>query len=389
MENPATSPTKICPTCGTRISQDAARCLVCGTNFKENMTASTKGNSSITTEATEIRGSRMPELTLSVPVILIMLFIFIMIGGGLTYFAINATGGIANTTETPTVTATLAPSTTPTPLAPTATITPQATFTPSSYLVQEQDTCAGVAFAFDVSVQSIILANGLPASCNLFIGQELKIPHPTSTPTPLATNTPSNAQAKIEACETFLHVVQENETMSLIEASYEVPSVEIIEWNGKTTDSVFLGERLFIPLCKRTFVRGATVTPSPAPPYPAPELLLPRNGEAYFLDNDTVTLQWSSVGELRDNEFYQVTIIDITSGENLKLVDVVRDTKYIVPETFRPSESNPHVFQWSVLSVTQRGTDEDGNATFESGGGISEFNYFTWSGSAIDATESP
>jgi len=382
MENPATSPTKICPTCGTRISQDAPRCLVCGTTF----TSTSSAAKSAPSEAPAIRGSRMPEITLSVPVILVMLFLFIVIGGGLTYMGLNATGTLIDVTPTSTPEATLPATLTPTPEPPTATITPQASYTPSNYIVQSGDSCNAIAFAFKISVQSIILENNLNAACGLFENQELKIPHPTFTPIPLATNTPGSAQATIDACETVLHVVAENENLGLIEASYGVPSVAIIEWNGKTTDSVYVGERIYIPLCMAEFVAGATVTPSPAPPYPAPELLLPRNGESFDLSNDTVALQWSSVGQLRENEFYQVTIIDLTSGENLQLVEVVRDTKFVVPTSFRPSDNKPHVFQWFVVAVARRGQDEDGNPTYDAGGAVSEAHYFTWSGLAPAST---
>ncbi|MDH5607650.1 MAG: hypothetical protein OEY93_12280, partial [Anaerolineae bacterium] len=135
MENPATSPTKICPTCGTRISQDAPRCLVCGTTF----TSTSSAAKSAPSEAPAIRGSRMPEITLSVPVILVMLFLFIVIGGGLTYMGLNATGTLIDVTPTSTPEATLPATLTPTPEPPTATITPQASYTPSNYIVQSGD----------------------------------------------------------------------------------------------------------------------------------------------------------------------------------------------------------------------------------------------------------
>ena len=51
-----------------------------------------------------------------------------------------------------------------------------------------------------------------------------------------------------------------------------------------------------------------------------------------------ITLQWASVGEMRQNEAYAVTIIDATDSNKGKLVDYVTDTKFIVPAELRPSD---------------------------------------------------
>lgn len=82
---------------------------------------------------------------------------------------------------------------TPTPDLPSPTDYPvpptfEPTATVQEYTVVEGDTCGGIAFAFNVSVESLIAANNLAADCsNLTVGQVLIIPYPT--PTPLPTNT--------------------------------------------------------------------------------------------------------------------------------------------------------------------------------------------------------
>ena len=96
MDNSSTSPTKICPTCGSRANEDAPRCLVCGTTFIDPKTASKPKK-----EQT-LRGSRMPIVTLSVPIMLVLFLIFVIVGGGLTYLALNVTGGIAEPNAGPT-----------------------------------------------------------------------------------------------------------------------------------------------------------------------------------------------------------------------------------------------------------------------------------------------
>ena len=107
---------KTCPTCGTRVSEGAPRCLVCGTPFTQPQAR--KSRQAKQASRAEIQGPRMPTITLSIPMILIALILFIGIGGGLTYTALNLTGGIYVPTDEPTPTHTLAPTGTSTPSTP-------------------------------------------------------------------------------------------------------------------------------------------------------------------------------------------------------------------------------------------------------------------------------
>ena len=313
----------------------------------------------------------------------------VVIGGGVTYMGLNLTGNIVEPEDTPTPT--IEPTITPTATIELPTIAPTAlpSPTPLTYQVQPDDTCLGIALTFNVSVQSIILENALDSNCTLSVGTALRVPQPTPTATPLATSTPSSVQATVEACEKTYHVVQENETLSLISAYYEVPVEYIIEWSGKSVDTAFLGETLTIPLCLRASIAGATVTPSPAPEYPAPELLRPRNGEAFTLANNTVTLQWAAVSDLRENEYYMVTVVDITAGQNQEISDVVTDTKYILPESLRPEDNTPHIFRWTVVPVAQIGVNEDGTPRYRNGGPSSQPSYFSWVGTPPQTTQEP
>ena len=85
------------------------------------------------------------------------------------------------------------------------------------------------------------------------------------------------------------------------------------------------------------------------------------------------------MGTLRDNEAYQITIIDVTDGETV-LTDIALDTRYIVPDSLRPTSSTPHIFRWYVVAVAQIGTDEDGAPVYVPGGAISAQRVFSWSG---------
>lgn len=375
-------PTQLCPTCGTRVSEDATRCLVCGTDLT-NSEKSNKPDKSV-------QGSRMPQVTLSLPLVLGLIIIFIAIGAFLVYYALQQTGQVVEPTVTPTTTMTASPTITSTPVTPTPTNTPVPTPTPIAYRVASGDTCSSIAFSFGVSIQSIVLQNNLPAACDtLFVGQELLIPHPTPTPTALPTATLSGIEATRAACGEIEYLVQENDTLSSISANYAIPITNLKEYNGLVNDTVRSGQTILIPLCERAATPGPSPTPTPPPPYPAPSLLLPPDGAPFSVTEETVTLQWASVGTLRENEAYQVTVIDVTGGEERKLVDYVNDTKYIVPITFQPNSDIPHVIRWWILTARQVGTDDDGNPIWEPAGISSAERVFTWIGAGPAATPTP
>lgn len=332
----------------------------------------------------------MPEVTLSLPAALGLLVLFLAVGATVVYAGLSATQRVVNPTAIPTGTQTPPPSPTPTDtqlptLAPTVTEQP-----PFEYTVASGDTCGGIAVTFGVSVQSVIILNNLPASCNnLTVGQKLKIPYPTATPLPLPTDTLQPADQTQAACQKVDLTVQENDTLSSIAANYAVSMQAIKDFNGLATDNVFIGQKLTIPLCARAATPGPTPTATIPPPYPAPNLLLPSDGSAFTLANDVVTLQWASIGTLRDNEAYQVIVEDVTAGQARRIVDYVTDTKYIVPTSFRPKDNLAHVLRWWVSPMRQTGSDEQGQAVWASAGASSDKRDFTWVGAAIETTPTP
>ncbi len=333
----------------------------------------------------------MPEITLSIPVAILLLATFLAIGAILVFFALRSQPEvIIPPTVTPTVTLTLTPTQTPTEAPPTLTPSPLPSPTPVTYQVKLNDTCLGIAAFFQVSVQSIVTLNNLPATCDtLYENQPLLIPQPTGTPTPLPTATLSLAQQTEAACEKISYEVKSSDTLGSISANFGVPMAAIRDYNGLTGDTVFLAQNITIPLCMRFATPGPTSTSTPPPPYAAPNLLLPADGTAFTLANDTITLQWAAVGTLVENEAYQVTVEDVTLGEGKKLVEYVTDTKFIVPSTVRPTETLPHVFRWSVGVARQNGTDASGNPIWVSAGASSSPRVFTWSGMGGAATPTP
>jgi LysM repeat protein len=332
----------------------------------------------------------MPEITLSLPAALGLLAFFLTIGAVMVYFALKTKPSIVlPVTPSATATLTFTPSMTPTQPPPTETPTPLPSPTPLSYTVASNDSCIAIAAHFGVSVNSIILLNSLSVDCLLSVGKVLLIPQPTPTITPLPTGTLSPAQKTEEACKKDIHTVATNETLSIISAAYGVPMQAIKDENGLTSDMVFLNQNLVIPLCKKFAPAGPTATPTSPPPYAAPNLLLPPDGAAFSLTDESVSLQWSSVGTLRENESYMVTVEDVTEGQGRTLVIYVTDTKFIVPSTIRPNDATPHVIRWWIVTVRQTGTSADGKPVWDPAGSASVQRDFTWSGSSAVSTPTP
>lgn len=374
-----TNKTKLCTNCGTQLAENAKQCLVCGSNFSVEK-APQKA----------VQGSRMPVLRLSLPIALGLFLLLITTGAGVVYFALNAGDRLVIPTPIPpatnTSTITLTPTETPVP-SPTPTLTPLA---PLEYIVKANDYCFSIAFAFDVSVQSIILLNNLSATCtDLVVGQKLFIPQPTPSPMPIATITLLAADATRASCQTVTITVQLTDTLSSISLNYGVSMDAIKQWNGLSTDNVYLNQPLDIPLCMRKATPGPSPTPTLPAPYPAPNLLLPANGAAFNLANDVITLQWASIGNLRSNEAYLVVVEDITEGLGRKLNQYVTDTKFILPVTFRPQDTSPHAMSWQVVTVRQSGTDDQGKIIWSQAGTPSQLRIFIWSGVAPAATATP
>ncbi len=367
--NPTQS--KKCPTCGSPLSESATRCLVCGRSI-------TPSPISKSDKTAEVSATRLPHLSLSLPIAILLVIVLLAIGAGTVYGILSGTGRVVEPTVTPTLTIT--PTTTQTPTA-TLTNTPIPTSTPeppTEYTVKANDSCITIAVAFDVSVASIIVANNLDAQCiTLRIGQTLLIPHPTPTVTPLPTSTLGSAEATEAACTKINYTVSANDTLSSIANNYAVPVSAIKEYNGMTSDIVYEGQPLVIPLCQRLPTPGPTPTPTPPPPYPGPNLLLPADGAPFSGNDDVVSLQWASVGTLRENEAYAVTVEDLTAG-NRKLVEYVTETKYIVPTSFRPVDTVPHILKWYLVTVRQTGSTKDGQPIYETAGVVSLPRVFSW-----------
>ncbi len=368
-ENKTTN--RVCPTCGSKVSESASRCSVCGRSMESN-TAKAK-------ETPGVASAKMPSVTINLPIAIALVLLLIGIGAAIVFGVLRGTGAQTAPTETPTITAT--PTQT---LIPTFTLTPtiEATFTPLptlEYIVKPNDSCVDIAIFFGIKTKDIVMMNNLPPACDtLIIGQKLYIPQPTPTASPQPTNTVSGAVATDQACPKVEYIPKSGDTLGGIAASYNVDAEVIKRYNGLPGDIVYERQPIVIPLCERRPTPGPTPTATLPPPYLAANLLLPADGTSYTSGNDTITLQWASVGALRDNESYQVVIQDVTSGEGKKSTHYTTSTNLTVPAGLKPADNTPHVFRWTIQTVRQSGTTKDGAPIWQSAGAISESRVFSW-----------
>lgn len=372
-----------CPVCGTRISESATRCLVCGTALDGTATAK---------KERPIDSKRIPEVKMNLGALIGLGVLILALIGVVAFLAISQMrGGNAATsvtdepTQTSTPTMTLTPTNTPTmPAEPTWTPLP-----PLDYVVKANETCSDIAAQFHVSVQSIILANNLGTDCLLSEGRSIKVPQPTLTPSPVPSATPEAIGVNADICtNTVSIVVSSSDTLQGIALNYNVSMKDIQDFNNLSGTTIRQGDTLIIPLCDRLPTPGPTLTPTPLPPYPAPNLLLPRSGAAFAATDETVTLQWAAVAALQSNEVYRVKVQDLSSVEEKILVEYVSDTKLILPSSFRPTDGNPHIMQWTVTVARQVNQDPK-NPIYEEAGAESVFRVFSWIGTGTQSTIAP
>lgn len=382
------SKSRNCPVCGTKLSENARRCLVCGTDL-----ASSSEPSSPKPKKTneKIDSKRIPEVRMNLIALIAIIVVILVLIGLLIFFIVTGGNPEAEGLVNPDTTITVTPTLTNTP-SNTPTQTPLPTWTPLppiEYTVKDNETCLDIALQFNTSVQSIILSNNLNTSCLISPGIVLQVPQPTLTPSPVPTATPEAFISDLEMCTNVdTIIVEANMTLSSIAANYNVSMSDIRIYNNLVNDIVRQGDKLIIPLCDRLPTAGPTLTPTPLPPYPAPNPLLPRSGAAFAATDEAVTLQWASVASLFPGEVYRVVVQDLTSAEEKILVDYVSDTKYILPTSFRPVDTTPHIIQWSV-SVARQINSDPNNPIYEEAGAISVFRVFSWVGSGILPTATP
>ncbi len=378
---PSIADARHCPVCDTRVGIAATKCVVCGAEL---------GSVDEAADGTSVgRRTAFPDGGhVRIPLPVIVAGVMLMLLGGLALVLVSVGHNpfvhpTATVTPVPTIvpTFTQEPTSTPTQL-PTSTPLP-----PLAHTVVEGDTCILIAVTYDVSVQSILQLNGFTQACLLLVGQEVLVPVPTPTAAATATATMMPLALTQEARPT--HVVSAGESLSSIAADFGVSFSVMAEVNGKLPPdyAITIGETLSIPVDMPMPTAGPTPTETSLPPYPAPRLLNPPDGAAISSIEQTVSLQWTSVATLRENEVYLVSVEDVTENAARRISDTTLTTRYIVTVDMKPHESVPHVFRWTVVTARQTGVTADGRPMYQPAGATSVERTFTWIGIGVAPVE--
>lgn len=255
-----------------------------------------------------------------------------------------------------------APTATPLPPTPTPTETPEPTATlpaePVRYTVKAGDTVDAISRQFNSTVADIVQANGLGASARLSIGQVLIIPVPGATGGAGPTATPAGGM--------LIYSVQAGDTVSGIAAKFNSRIDWILQANKMDGSAILrIGQSLLVPLSPVTPTPTPTPdvtlqppTPIPAPTLAAPALLSPADRGVVY-GEDAVLLSWTSVGTLKADEWYVVTI---RGSSSLAPITTwwTKNTTWRLPAEYRGANSAGVDLIWRVQ--VWRGSADAGGA---------------------------
>jgi LysM repeat protein len=231
--------------CGTRASDTARKCLVCGTSLSRPPDS-----------LVQRRRPNYPS-----PVALAMLAAMLAAAAWMLLVA-NGTlpmpAMLVPPSPTITPTFTMAPTGTPTR---TPTPTPLPTITPLppiTYRVKDGDSCLLIAIIHNVSVESIIIQNNLDPNCIIHVGRDILVPQPTPTPTSTVDPMVTLAPGQPTPIARPTYVVQAGDTCIAIAHRYGISTEELMAING-IVDCALLrqGQVLVLP-----YKPDATATPA-------------------------------------------------------------------------------------------------------------------------------
>jgi LysM repeat protein len=131
------------------------------------------------------------------------------------------------------------------------------------HVVQPYQALSTIADAYHVTIDRILVLNGLQADWPLQIGQKILISPGNITPSPTL-----SAIQKLtpDADGKYYHTIQNGETLSWIASQYDVSLSDLMNWNGLDSASVIHPDQKLLLL----ITPPATLTLTPAPPTSTP-----------------------------------------------------------------------------------------------------------------------
>ncbi len=125
------------------------------------------------------------------------------------------------------------------------------------YTVQPGDNLIRIASRLSSEVKYIILYNNLPHE-TLYVGQKLRVP--VMDRSALISSLPAPGPSP----EPVIYEVVRGDTLGGIALRYGVTAAQILAWNHKSVDMVYVGEKLRIFPARQPSANNGTVSPPPA-----------------------------------------------------------------------------------------------------------------------------
>jgi LysM repeat protein len=373
---------RYCPACGSRVAAMATTCLMCGASLTEEEAVP---------ESAKEGGARQRLPGWARALIVVGLALLILSAGSFVFYKLLMT---AEPEESEVLTPTASPTRTPTASptrTPTQTATPIPTPTPIPPLVhevQEGETLIDIASSYAVTVEDLQNLNPNLDPNLLQVGQVILIPAATPTPGPTSTLDPNIPTPTPP--EYIVHIVSPGETLSTIaeryaeqypQAGVSVQSIRIASDLPADDDTIRVNQSLIIPLGtpspSPTPTTNPNATPTPVPHHSAVPLLSPHDGAVIVGNAKPILLQWASISILRDDEWYELTLSQPSSGA-ISVTAYTRATAWRVPVDLMPAaDASVDVFQWQV-QIVQETHDGDDELVYEVAGAPSEVRTFAW-----------
>ncbi|NLE99519.1 MAG: LysM peptidoglycan-binding domain-containing protein [Anaerolineales bacterium] len=309
------------------------------------------------------------------------LALVILVAGGYWLFrTMNRPPAPVTPTVAPSATPTRTPSPTPT-LEPTVTPTPTP-LPPRSHQVEAEETLIEIAVEYGVSTDDILALNPDLEPEFLQVGQVLLIPPDPDAAVSAGDGTPTSG-------DFLIHIVQPGEALLAIAEKYEVSVESIRAANDMEPyeSDIQANQSLVIPINTPTPTPTPTLdprsTPTPLPPYRAPNLLAPIDGALFVVGDRPVVLQWAAVALLDSDEWYAVHLSQ--RAGSIAETHYTRSTSWRLPESLLEGASTEaREFGWSVQVVREQ-AGGDGSSTYQRAGEASAQRSFIW----VDPTPTP
>ena len=308
--------------------------------------------------------------------------------------------------EVPVVVASPMPS--QTDAAPTLDVPPSPTSGPCVETVQTGDTLIQILFRSPCGnevnqglIDAVVALNDNIANADILpaIGSTVLIPMPSPTPIPAGADLTQTAAAItgrdvidgsvfVAGQEFGCYTIQEEDTVVGIAEQFNT-DLEVLSqrnpnlnWQGCDFTNPSGGslcnpilrvdQCITVPFPTSTPVPTHTPsgreTATPTPTQEAARVISPPEGS---IANQRVTLEWLSVGILRPNERYLITIEDRTAGTTNSYV--TSNTRYTLPDSLIPSDGQNHSMAWRITVAT-----ENPDGSYTPVGGLGEWNTFQW-----------